>query len=162
MRHAVTEKFLAGALCHFHEYSEEIKWRFAVEFTAAVESRTQYLTSGCQYSPETQLPLKRSGVNSCPRISCSLKRWPLTLGPSSGGVSSTTDVTINASTITMTSSAIRIPRQLRWLGLLDTNSWHKWKPIRHVHAITESVDRFSLREDRLSEVGNSYSGAPGD
>lgn len=93
----------------------------------------------CSYSPETQLPLKRRGVNSCPRISCSLKRWPLTLGPSSGGVSSTTDVTINASTMTMTSNAIRIPRQLRWLGLLDTNCWHKGKTIRQVSAVTASV-----------------------
>ena len=93
----------------------------------------------CLYSPETQLPLKRRGVNSCPSISFSWKRWPLTLGPSSGGVSSTTDVTINASTMTMTSNAIRIPRQFRWLGLLDTNCWHKGKPIRHVKVVTESA-----------------------
>ena len=99
----------------------------------------------CSYSPETQLPLKRRGVNSCPRISCSLKRWPLTLGPSSGGVSSTTDVTINASTMTMTSNAIRIPRQLRWLGLPDTNCWHKGKPIRQVSAVTESVGGFCIK-----------------
>jgi len=97
------------------------------------------------YSPETQLPLKRRGVNSCPRIFCSLKRWPLTLGPSSGGVSSTTDVTINARTMTMTSNAIRIPRQLRWLGLLDTNCWHKGKSIRQVSAVTESVGGFVLK-----------------
>jgi len=33
----------------------------------------------------------------------------------------TTDVTIRASTMMMTSSAMRIPRQFRWLGLLETN-----------------------------------------
>ena len=116
----------------------------------------------CSYSPETQLPLKRKGVNSCPRMSCSLKRWPLTLGPSSGGVSSTTDVTINASTMTMTSNAIRIPRQLRWLGLLDTNCWHKGKSIMQVSVVTDSVGGFLLKciwqllvsEEEVWEAGN--------
>jgi len=38
-------------------------------------------------------------------------RVPRTLGPSSGGVSKATEVTIRARTATITSNAIKIPRQ---------------------------------------------------
>lgn len=65
-----------------------------------------------------------------------MSRRPLTLGPSSGGVRTTTEVTIRARTVTMTSSAIRIPRQLRWLGLADTSSWNKLKK-KHKHLKVE-------------------------
>lgn len=53
-------------------------------------------------------------------------RIPRTLGPSSGGVSKATDVTIRARTATITSRAIKIPRQFLWFGLAETSSYHKY------------------------------------
>lgn len=42
----------------------------------------------------------------------------------------TTDVTINANTMIITSRAIRMPLQLRWLGLADTScEWETGRPL---------------------------------
>lgn len=73
-------------------------------------------------SPLTHDPLNLGGCRSGPVTSslCSLR--PLTLGPSSGGESSTMEKTMRPSTAMMTSSAIRMPRQLRWLGVEATSS----------------------------------------
>lgn len=56
----------------------------------------------------------------------------------------TTDVTIRASTITMTSSAMRIPRQLRWLGLADTS----YKTEMHNVWLVEVWVKYAQRRQR--------------
>lgn len=86
------------------------------------------------YSPEIHVPFHRTGVSSSVNRSWILNRLPLTLGPSSGGVRRTTEVTMRASTATITRSAMRMPLQLRWFGPPTTNFW---KQLEHVQIILE-------------------------
>ena len=83
------------------------------------------------FLPFNQVPLVRKDWNSGLKISSSSNRRPFTLGPSSGGVSSTTDVTINAKTDVITITAIIIPFQFRSLGLAVTKSYEKKGKIRN-------------------------------
>lgn len=105
------------------------------------------------HSLDIQEPLNRGAWNSCPRMSTSLNLVPLTLGPSSGGVSSTTDVTIKASTNMMTKSAIKIPRQFLCWVFADTNSWKKLPhPIRHLLLLLNRIFFFFPLPHRRNDL----------
>lgn len=77
------------------------------------------------YSPDIHVPLNRGSGGSLSNMSSSVGLRPLTLGPSSGGETSTILKTINPNTATMTSSAMKIPRQFLSFGELTTSSCNK-------------------------------------
>lgn len=97
--------------------------------TTGIKSIPANLMVGCvpwNFLPEIHVPLNFKYWNSWLKMSSNSNRVPFTLGPSSGGVSSTTDVTISDSTTTMTSRAIKMPLQFLWVVLVET-SWNKKK-----------------------------------
>jgi hypothetical protein len=76
----------------------------------------------CITLPDIQVPFERKGWNSEPKISSSSNRRPFTRGPSSGGVSRTTEVTIRAKTEEITRTAMIMPFQFRSVTLATTKS----------------------------------------
>lgn len=67
------------------------------------------------------MPLCLRPARSWPSTSGRESLAPRTLGPRSGGVRSSTEVTIRARTVIMTKTAMKTPRQFRWLGLDETS-----------------------------------------
>lgn len=75
-----------------------------------------------QHLPDIQLPLNRGGWGILRKMSSKVGFLPFTLGPSSGGETSTMLNTIRPRTAMITSNAMKIPRQFLSLGELETNS----------------------------------------
>lgn len=86
---------------------------------------SSFLLKSKKFVPDIHVPLNLDGCGSFKNISSKLGLRPRTLGPSSGGDTSTILNTMSPNTATITNRAMKIPRQFLSLGELTTNSCNK-------------------------------------